>query len=282
MKRQGFTLIELLVVIAIIAILAAILFPVFAQAKAAAKKTTCLSNIRQLGTAIALYNNDYDDILPLANYTLNDDTSGNSNTTWLYTVDPYVKSNMPSQVGKAGSRSIYVCPDFDSTGRTAGAGINKGAYRPSLSYTANRNALGTLALNINPAGQKPSRSITSFEQPAQLIILAENRGRCVWTDGNDDPADFPTWLAAVKGPASCSAEYFIGRGRHNGGGNYLLGDGHAKYVLAPKPLIDGTITDVDIYTTFLPRKSSGGVVYAHSTNPSALYFLENDADKPNY
>src|SRR5690349_23401888 len=60
-KRQGFTLIELLVVIAIIAILAAILFPVFAQAKAAAKKTQALSNLKQIGTATFLYMNDWDD-----------------------------------------------------------------------------------------------------------------------------------------------------------------------------------------------------------------------------
>jgi prepilin-type N-terminal cleavage/methylation domain-containing protein/prepilin-type processing-associated H-X9-DG protein len=62
--RKGFTLIELLVVIAIIAILAAILFPVFAQAKEAAKKAACLSNLRQIGTAFVMYQNDYDDRLP--------------------------------------------------------------------------------------------------------------------------------------------------------------------------------------------------------------------------
>ena len=62
--RKGFTLIELLVVIAIIAILAAILFPVFAQAKEAAKKAACLSNLRQIGTAFVMYQGDYDDRLP--------------------------------------------------------------------------------------------------------------------------------------------------------------------------------------------------------------------------
>src|SRR3954447_14532228 len=63
MKRRGFTLIELLVVIAIIAILAAILFPVFARARDAARKTTCTSNIKQLGTAILMYAQDYDECL---------------------------------------------------------------------------------------------------------------------------------------------------------------------------------------------------------------------------
>jgi len=62
--RKGFTLIELLVVIAIIAILAAILFPVFAQAKAAAQKSVCLSNLRQIGTAMEMYEDDYDSLLP--------------------------------------------------------------------------------------------------------------------------------------------------------------------------------------------------------------------------
>lgn len=65
-RKNGFTLIELLVVIAIIAILAAILFPVFAQAKAAAKKTALISNVKQMGTAIQMYLSDYDDLMPLA------------------------------------------------------------------------------------------------------------------------------------------------------------------------------------------------------------------------
>src|SRR5947199_8907686 len=66
--KRAFTLIELLVVIAIIAILAAILFPVFSQAKEAAKKTQCLSNTKQIGIGLYLYLNDSDDMLPMANY----------------------------------------------------------------------------------------------------------------------------------------------------------------------------------------------------------------------
>ena len=68
MRKRGFTLIELLVVIAIIAILAAILFPVFAQAREAARKSTCLQNLKQLGTAMMMYATDYEDALPRASY----------------------------------------------------------------------------------------------------------------------------------------------------------------------------------------------------------------------
>jgi len=85
MKRRAFTLIELLVVIAIIAILAAILFPVFAQAKLAAKKTASLSNIKQITLASQMYSNDYDDVVPLAYET-------NTYTTWSMGVQPYVKN----------------------------------------------------------------------------------------------------------------------------------------------------------------------------------------------
>jgi len=71
MKRNGFTLIELLVVIAIIAILAAILFPVFAQARAKARQTQCLSNMRQIGTAVQMYLNDYDEGYPFTMAIIN-------------------------------------------------------------------------------------------------------------------------------------------------------------------------------------------------------------------
>jgi prepilin-type N-terminal cleavage/methylation domain-containing protein/prepilin-type processing-associated H-X9-DG protein len=83
--RKAFTLIELLVVIAIIAILAAILFPVFAQAKAAAKKTQDLSNMRQVGTSFLMYAGDYDDLFPLTSYPA-------ATNSWAIRCQPYVRS----------------------------------------------------------------------------------------------------------------------------------------------------------------------------------------------
>ncbi len=95
--RRAFTLIELLVVIAIIAILAAILFPVFAQAKAAAKKTTCLSNAKQLGVATQMYYADFDDVGPLSNSGGIWPNPvgwgfGSPDTVWGQQIQPYVKN----------------------------------------------------------------------------------------------------------------------------------------------------------------------------------------------
>jgi prepilin-type N-terminal cleavage/methylation domain-containing protein len=106
--QRAFTLIELLVVIAIIAILAAILFPVFAQARESARKTSCLSNTKQLGLSIMMYVQDYDETYPMNSYdgmaigTADNDT-GSPNyisvDTWMWAILPYIKN-----------RQIFVCP----------------------------------------------------------------------------------------------------------------------------------------------------------------------------
>jgi prepilin-type N-terminal cleavage/methylation domain-containing protein/prepilin-type processing-associated H-X9-DG protein len=86
LNKRGFTLIELLVVIAIIAILAAILFPVFASAKVAAKRTVCLSNMKQLGLGLAMYTDDYDGGMPETSHT----SFMNPEGCWVFTLRPYL------------------------------------------------------------------------------------------------------------------------------------------------------------------------------------------------
>src|SRR3954469_12892595 len=110
MKRAAFTLIELLVVIAIIAILAAILFPVFAQAREKARSISCLSNLKQGGLAYAMYTQDYDETTPLQKS--NDPAGG----YWYNLIQPYIKN-----------WQLMLCPDRAQT--TTKTGIN---YPPSL------------------------------------------------------------------------------------------------------------------------------------------------------
>src|SRR5207302_8885488 len=98
-RKSGFTLIELLVVIAIIAILAAILFPVFAQARDKARQTNCLSNTRQMALAMTQYLQDYDETFPL-------DSNDGQKTFWMDYVQPYVRNT-----------SIWICPTRASTNK---------------------------------------------------------------------------------------------------------------------------------------------------------------------
>ena len=101
--QRAFTLIELLVVIAIIAILAAILFPVFAQAREKARSIACLSNLKQIGMATRLYSQDFDGVL-VPNYLNN-----SANTGWIYwdLLMPYVKN-----------WDVFVCPNWSGTIRS--------------------------------------------------------------------------------------------------------------------------------------------------------------------
>src|SRR5580704_11345405 len=110
MIRKAFTLIELLVVIAIIAILAAILFPVFSQAKESAKRTSCLNNDKQQGLALYMYLNDFDDNLPMANYPNN---PGNVASAFSYRASKteYVALNWADLIQPYSKNyGIFKCP----------------------------------------------------------------------------------------------------------------------------------------------------------------------------
>lgn len=152
-RRMGFTLIELLVVIAIIAILAAILFPVFAQARMAAKKTATVAQMKQQALAVVMYMDENDDIAPPRYRWDIGATNGNIIFTWERLVQPYVK-NWQLFMSTEDVKPKYATP-------------YAGEYRRSF------GAAGNVFIAIQRAGfvSKPSRNGSSLPQPADTVMI---------------------------------------------------------------------------------------------------------------
>jgi prepilin-type N-terminal cleavage/methylation domain-containing protein/prepilin-type processing-associated H-X9-DG protein len=163
MRRHAFTLIELLVVIAIIAILAAILFPVFAQAREKARGITCVSNMKQMGMAIAMYVQDNDEKFGMSEWY-----DGNQNpayVSWREAVNPYVKGQQQIQYGYPTSMGgVWSCPSFPDPSQYAQYGVHW-----DLWPAPGENAPGG-------AGQCPTFSEAVLQTPAQLVMVVE-KGR---------------------------------------------------------------------------------------------------------
>jgi len=197
MKARAFTLIELLVVIAIIAILAAILFPVFAQAKAAAKKSSDLSNHKQLALGMFTYSSDFDDVFPSAYYHVSFNDAAPSGTKggyihWSYMIQPYVK-NWQIFVSPGDKIGGHAPTCFDTTSNNQGAGFPSGqgtapctAYpgsqivngrvqdyqAPRLSYTVNSAVIPRLRNQFDLAAGIRTVSQTSLDSVSSTIMIA--------------------------------------------------------------------------------------------------------------
>ncbi|HLK61590.1 MAG TPA: DUF1559 domain-containing protein [Chthonomonadaceae bacterium] len=238
---QGFTLIELLVVIAIIAILAAILFPVFAQAREKARAISCISNEKQVSLAILQYVQDYDENMPAGNEPTTW-SAGLTGLGWFGECYPYIKN---AQVGK--------CPD-DTTANVAATASTPALYASSY------------AINFNIPQSAPA--LAAMTAPASTVLIAE----CIHDASElSTPMEY-SGLGSVTGhtmsasgnglnivcdyyglpctPANATAVYDTGvmgsyknapapnppnilvnkiDGRHTAGSNFALGDGHAKF-----------------------------------------------------
>lgn len=203
--RRAFTLIELLVVIAIIAILAAILFPVFAQAKSAAKKASCISNTKQLGLGFIMYAGDYDDMYMQRQSGTN--TAGVPH--WADFVQPYVKN-----------RNITNCPDFVPP-------LNKPVELSYMGY-----AMNTHIVTVPPA---PTFSATQYIDAASTALLADGslgdfyarpnrRTRIAYANSPNTSPDSVTCAEQKSRHGSAS-----GLSPNNGGSVVAYGDGHSKY-----------------------------------------------------
>ncbi len=207
--RKGFTLIELLVVIAIIAILAAILFPVFARAREKARQTSCLSNVKQLGLGIMMYVQDYDETFFTSLYA-------ESRTTppgpfWGSCVYPYTKNYQ-----------IFTCPTGGGRG-AAGLTLvyNNWTFPTRPHYGWNTRLGGKKLAEVS----EPSETVTIADCTHQ--IFADHVGRIAWANSGDGVL----YDAGSGYNANGYPEYMIeSNSRHNGGENMAFADGHAKWM----------------------------------------------------
>lgn len=246
---RAFTLIELLVVIAIISLLAAILFPVFVRARENARRTSCMSNLKQTGLAFTAYTQDYDEKLPLtfmanggqpnlALYQLGSDNF--AYWTWVDALLPYVKS-----------KQIYMCPSDADAGRYSTTG-NYG----QISYGMNGYLNGTgnkyLGPRISDYNYSPQtgQNLSTFVEPTHKILVGEilhisgYAGPVLKPPTSSSSTDIsyswplqveydPTtvWYSKLMAYAS-QARGPRASGRHFGGTNILFVDGHVKWMRA--------------------------------------------------
>jgi prepilin-type N-terminal cleavage/methylation domain-containing protein/prepilin-type processing-associated H-X9-DG protein len=201
-RHRGFTLIELLVVIAIIAILAAILFPVFAQAREKARQTTCASNLRNLGVAVLMYTQDYDEQFPLAAYA----TSGFAFVTWHELTDPYTKN-----------KQIWQCPSSQVSKTDAGGKI-------TTHFGYNARYLTTIGLNLSATYAAHSGlSLAAVGSPTETVMLADAKASVSGSWCGDDGK-------FLLPPSDANTDCW-GRPNalHGQGSNVLWVDGHVKW-----------------------------------------------------
>jgi prepilin-type N-terminal cleavage/methylation domain-containing protein/prepilin-type processing-associated H-X9-DG protein len=207
--RRGFTLIELLVVIAIIAILAAILFPVFARAREKARQTSCLSNMKQLGLGIQMYAQDFDEKLPIHCPPWPEYLPGvNGHPCWAGQIYPYIKN-----------LQVFACPTEGGT-HTMGGQAGPGG----ILYLVMPRSYGyNFALDAQSLGK------VAF--PAECIVIADSNN----PDSNPERDCCATgYVAPAPRSGCCAAPEHAPWGhcsaRHNGGPNHTFVDGHAKWM----------------------------------------------------
>ncbi len=263
-RRQGFTLIELLVVIAIIAILAAILFPVFAQARAAARQISCVSNTKQFSLAVLMYAQDFDETIPrldnnrwdtVPNWGNVGSDSLTPNAMFAGVVQPYIKT-----------QGLQYCPEVPRTNWRGAIGnpeIDGNPYNPVLEQngvyagTYSQQAVNWLLVEGMPgSGWDPATAtrpnqvgaLSQFARPAELVL---NVGDSVWwwdgvaiNNGVGNSAVWPVREGSVCGGGGSGWTWYVHKatsrqgqptvaanftnGINGGRANVALADGHVK------------------------------------------------------
>ena len=220
-KRSGFTLIELLVVIAIIAILAAILFPVFAQARESARKTACLSNGKQIGLGEMMYVQDYDETYSpyFSGYNPADGSYNAPSWYWPQLIAPYIqKANGSGNGGQSlisDLSGVYVCPDTTVNKASAKAY----GYGNITSYGISDDIVNWWAPPGINAKYVPA-SMAAVSSPGSTVAFAETVD---WLSTNHDLPGAALALSALDTKNVCgtvvNGAIGTGAGRHNGNPN---------------------------------------------------------------
>ena len=233
----AFTLIELLVVIAIIAILAAILFPVFAQAREKARQTACLSNLKQIGTGIMMYVQDYDETFPMLS------TYGSFNTAIPQQTAPYIQKVGNFSRNTAG---IWKCPSDSVVPNTTTAGAVHQTYSAAICTPSHRPSSpggvspvtamwDDVGLTVGDTTAFLGKSLAAISDASGTIMLVETANPDSWLGSNTFGTKRPYQAAAGNYYAqnqldTAGTKWMPGFGGwHSEGWNYLYGDGHVKY-----------------------------------------------------
>lgn len=221
-KHSAFTLIELLVSIAIIALLAAILFPVFGRARENARRSSCQSNLKQIALGIKQYTQDYDERFPFGPNANNADYS----TGWAGVIQPYVKS-----------LAIYQCPSDDDKSKptvdvTKDEGYSDYWYNTVLSWNGNTGTPNYRQIGVNEAALlNPTLTILSGEGDGNNFSSGSYRANGCTVAGaastagpaaDDSKCDITTYNVKAIGVAK-------GQGNHLSGFNLAFTDGHVKW-----------------------------------------------------
>lgn len=214
MLRRGFTLIELLVVIAIIAVIAAMLFPVFSKTRAKARQTTCASNLRQLSIAVFAYAQDYDESLPFLAYNDRDHLGED----WQTSTRSYVKS-----------ADIWQCPDASeySTSGTYCRSFGLPYMLEPSGYSYNETAAAsTTSGQIDPDGPTNGKSfapayLAQCGHPSQTLLFMDKGYGALFTP-------WTQWEA--RSQSACQEEDKYISGPHQEGKNVAFADGHVRWM----------------------------------------------------